>query len=328
MLHNLGVEFAKNSLFTFPTTHLYLALRLTSNLDLAWPDMDLFVSIITPEMLFLGGLPNNLESCLKRLMPMQGISPKIFAKGGKRRSGRKSLPFTPSISKTGRDWHEASAVISAFRDRHIMNNTIKWTFETVEAVFKEPTKNSASQRAAREHWIKSWQIGMVPLLQCVKTAITTELSVLTFDYFGLHLRCGNFLVKLRSGFGENVKKIDEITHSNDELRWLAGCMVLAILRNAVEWELVAKDMDGDGGLLPEWRLFMDAGALLKDFIQSEGDCESKHSENYAGKMREEVVDDMPVGGARKPYNPEYYREEWKMSRAEKERSEAMMVGNV
>lgn len=45
-------------------------------------------------------------------------------------------------------------------------------------------------------------------------------------------------------------------------------------------------------------------------------------------MREEVVDDVPVGGARKPYNPEYYREEWKMSRAEKERSEAMMVGNA
>ena len=150
MLYNLGVEFAKNSLCTLPTTDLYRALRLTLNLDLAWPDTDLFVSNITPERLFFGGLPNKLESCLKRLMLMQGISPEIFVKGGKRRSGRKSLPFTPSISKTGRDWHEASAVISAFRDRHIMNNTIKWTFETLEAVFKESTKNNASQRLARD----------------------------------------------------------------------------------------------------------------------------------------------------------------------------------
>lgn len=135
---------------TVPTAHLYHALRLTSNMDLAWPDMDLFISNIAPEKLFLGGLPNDLKSCLKRLMLMQGVSQRFFAKGGKRGSDRKGLPVTRSISKTGRDWHEASAVISAFRDRHVMNKILKWTFETVEAVFKESMKNNAQQLAARK----------------------------------------------------------------------------------------------------------------------------------------------------------------------------------
>ncbi len=328
MVHNLGVEFAKISLSTLPTAHLYYALRLTFNLDLAWPDMDLFISNITPEKLFLGGLPIDLESCLRRLMMMQGISPRAFAKGGRRRSGRKGLPVTSSISKTGRDWHEASAVISAFRNRHVLNNMLKWTFETVEAVFKEPMKNSAQQTAAREQWKKSRQIAMLPLLQSVKTAIAAEVPVLTFDYFGLHLRCEKFLVKLRSELGEDVKKIDGITHSNEEPRWLACGMVYSILRNAVEWEVVGEDMGGGCRLSPEWRLFMDAGALLKDCIQSEGDCESRRSEYHTEQMKEEVMDDMPVGGARKPYNPEYYREEWRMSRAEKKRSEAILVGNT
>ena len=53
MLHNLGVEFAKVSLCTLPTAHLYHALRLKSNMDLAWPDMDLFSSNITPESFFV-----------------------------------------------------------------------------------------------------------------------------------------------------------------------------------------------------------------------------------------------------------------------------------
>lgn len=326
MLQNLGLQFAKDSLCALPTAHLYHALRLTSNLDLAWPDMDLFINNITPERLFLGGLPNDLESCLRRLMLMQGISPKVFAKGGNRRSSREGLPFTPSISKTGRDWHEASAVTKAFRDRHVMGNTVKWTFETVEAVFKQPMKNNAQQLAAREQWKESRRIGMLPLLQSVKTAIIAELPVLTFDYFGLHLRCEGFLVKLHSELKGDVKKIDGITYSNDEPGWLAGGMVLAILRNAVEWELVVKEVGVDRGLLPEWRLFLDAGALLKDYVQSDGDCETKRSEDFAEQMKEEVVDDMPVAGARRPFNPEYYREEWQMSRAEKKRSEAVLAG--
>lgn len=326
MLHNLGVEFAKNSQCTLPTAHLYHALRLTSDLDLAWPDMDLFINNITPEKLFLGGLPSYLESCLRRLMLMQGISPKVFAKGGNRRSNRKTLPITPSISKSGRDWHEASAVTKAFRDRHVMSNTVKWTFETVEAVFKQPMKNNAQQLAAREQWKESQRLGILPLLLSVRSAIIAELPVLTFDYLGLHLRCESFLVKLRSELSGDEKKIDGMTQSIQEPSWLPGDMVFPILRNAVEWEHVAKKVGVDGGLLPEWRLFLKTGALLKEFIQSEGDCETKRSEMFAEQMKEEVVDDLPVPGARKPFNPEYYMEEWKMSRAEKKRSEAILAG--
>lgn len=106
---------------------------------------------------------------------------------------------------------------------------------------------------------------MLPLLQSVKIAIAAELPVLTFGYFGSHLRCENFLVKLRSEFAEDVKKIDGITHSNDEPRWLAGGMVYAILRDTVEWELVAEDMGGDCSLLRECRLFMDAGGSVIGF---------------------------------------------------------------
>ena len=180
-------------------------------------------------------------------------------------------------------------------------------------------KNNAQQLTARKENGRNMyrQVRMLLLLQSVKIAIAAELPVLTFDYFGLHLRCEKFLVMLCSEFGEDVTKIDGITRSNDEPRWLAGGMFYAILRNTVEWELVAEDMGGDCSLSPEWRLFMDAGALLKGFIQSEGDCESNRSGNQAEQMKEEVVDDMPVGGARIPYNPEYYREAWRMSRAEK-----------
>lgn len=36
---------------------------------------------------------------------------------------------------------------------------------------------------------------------------------------------------------------------------------------------------------------------IEQFVQSEGDCASKRSESHAEQMKEEVVDDTPVGDA-------------------------------
>lgn len=111
MLHNL-VGFSQDSLCTLPTAQFYSILRLNSNMDLAWPDMNLSISNITLEKLFREGLPQNQESCLKRLMLMQGISPKIFAAGGKRRSGRKDLPLyrrSPRLVETSTNRLQSSA---------------------------------------------------------------------------------------------------------------------------------------------------------------------------------------------------------------------------
>lgn len=86
--------------------------------------------------------------------------------------------------------------------------------------------------------------------------------------FFLHLRCENFIVK-------DAEKTDGITHSNDKPQWLAVGMIYAMLRNAVHWGLVPEDI-GDGVCFsPEWRLFIDPGALSKDFVQIERNRASK-----------------------------------------------------
>ena len=46
--------------------HLYNALHQISNLVDVWPDMETFILINAPRMLFVGGLPTTLEDCLKR----------------------------------------------------------------------------------------------------------------------------------------------------------------------------------------------------------------------------------------------------------------------
>ncbi len=62
------------------TAHLYNALRHTSSLNMPWPDMETFISIHTPEKLFVGGYPTTVQDCLKRYYLMMGVAPQSFAR--------------------------------------------------------------------------------------------------------------------------------------------------------------------------------------------------------------------------------------------------------
>ena len=241
--------------------HLYNALRQTSNLSILWPDMETFISVNTPERLFVGGLPTTLEDCFKRYSLMMGTAPENFARDYQWRNRGRGLKHA---KKGPRDWHVDPPIVKIFKDRYLsLDGSVRWTILNIELLLKEA---GTEGHAVKKRWEKSHQLSPLQLLTALQIALAGEFPELTYDYFGMHMKCLNLLRQLRS---ENHDKLlqycgPDYLVREDQISTVAGYIIMIAVRTEKVGEALTSQSTGS-------HMLVKAGRTMGDFIETQAD---------------------------------------------------------
>ena len=238
--------------------HLYNALRQTYNLSVSWPDMETFISINTPERLFVGGLPTTLEDCFKRYSLMMGTAPENFARDYQSRNRARALKHS---KKGPRDWHVDPPIVKIFKERYLsLDGSVRWTILNIESLLKE---TDTEAHAVKKRWEKSHQLSPLQLLTALQIALAGEFPELTYDYFGMHIKCLNLLRQLRS---ENHDKLlqycgPDYLEREDQISTVAGYIIMISVRTEMVGEALTSQSTAS-------HMLVKAGRIMGDFIQA------------------------------------------------------------
>ena len=236
--------------------HLYNALRQTSNLPVLWPDMETFISVNTPERLFVGGLPTTLEDCFKRYSLMMGTAPENFARDYQSRNRGRGLKHA---KKGPRDWHMDPPIVKIFKERYLsLDGSVRWTILNIESLLKEA---DTGMHAVKNRWEKSHQLSPLQLLTALQVALAADYAELTYDYFGMHTKCMNLLRQLRS---ENHDKLvqycgPDYLEREDQISTVAGYIIMIAVRTEKAGEALTGQSTGS-------YMLVKAGRTMGDFI--------------------------------------------------------------
>ena len=275
--------------------HLYNALRQFALLKVEWPAIETFISINTPETLFVGGLPTTLENCVKKYDLMMGIAPEFFAKDRNARKGIKSNAGNNSLplSKRGpRDWAHESPIIKIFRQRYIAQGCVNWTFENIESLLSETSTVDTRQQATQNRWKKSHQLSSLQLLSSLQDAMAVESSGLNYDYLGMHHQCMDVLHALKSRLHEKLLEYfgPEYMTREDQLSHIVGYVLTISLGN----QKVARSISDARGEMWRSRMLSVATEVIEEAIKAGGDQHRKsqdkadnHEEEYLKEERRE-----------------------------------------
>lgn len=183
------------------TAYLYKALRQESALDVSWPDMETFISIHTPEKLFVGGCPTTLEESVKKYYLMMGAAPRVFARDRSRRNQKGRLNI--ASGKGPRSWNVDNPIYAIFKKRFVeMTGSAEWTVQSIERLLNEASQSKPQQKAARRRWEKTQQLTMLQLLDALQVGLAVEAKGLHFNYLDMHFRCIELLHTLRTELHE------------------------------------------------------------------------------------------------------------------------------
>lgn len=136
----------------FYVSHLYNTLRQNSALEISWPDIETFISIYTPEMLFVGGLPTTLQDCMRRYNLMLGLAPQAFAKDGlARRKGWKGNKKSCPSPKGPREWARNSPIVDIFKKRYVdLAGPVDWSLHNIEELLSKAANHKAAPNRSKK----------------------------------------------------------------------------------------------------------------------------------------------------------------------------------
>ena len=275
--------------------HLYNTLRQLGLLKAEWPAIETFISIHTPETLFVGGLPTTLEDSVKKYHLMMGVAPEFFAKdrnarkGNSSKSGNNPLP----LSKRGpRDWARDSPIIKIFRQRYIAQGPVDWTLENIESLLSETSNADSRQQAAQKRWKKSHQLSALQLLSSLQDAMAVESAGLEYDYLGVHHQCMDVLHALKRDLHEKLLEYfgPEYMTREDQLSHIVGY----ILTISFGSHKVARSMSDAKGEMWKSRMLSVATEVMEQAVKREEDQRGEsqqeahqHEGEHLGEERRE-----------------------------------------
>lgn len=189
-------------------SHLYNALQQEGILRTPWPDMELFMDLLSDEQLFRGERPARLDEYYPRLAVLRGVSAETFA------HNRRDRGFI--LSKRGRRiLGPLSELLNILKHRYVL---VKQRPETTdeegtliladieEALNKQmqisSNGTSATVRAKDQNDVRSQnktvtqgrrKYNPVELLMSLQFGLARDLPVLMFDYLAFHKSCWEML---------------------------------------------------------------------------------------------------------------------------------------
>ncbi|KAL8734027.1 MAG: hypothetical protein Q9166_001788 [cf. Caloplaca sp. 2 TL-2023] len=169
----------------------------------AWKDMELVIMLQSPEILFVGDAPNNLEEYFKRLLLSMGYSATAFAANRRTNIG-------PQASARGpRSLKELGQVGKLFGNRYCNNApTVAFTRESIQPIVDakmedsddedEDSSNRPKQAAsgallARSIKRSGTSISTLGFLEDIANALHAEQLEISIDYLLLHRTCWQLL---------------------------------------------------------------------------------------------------------------------------------------
>ncbi|KAL9064344.1 MAG: hypothetical protein Q9161_008944 [Pseudevernia consocians] len=279
------------------SAHLYNALQKNAILDVAWPDMEVFISVHTTSRLFAGDLPSTLEECQKRCNLVMGAAPEYLAKDfftrkepkrkGKTVTTRQLAKHIPRSKAGPRKWQNKTPLFEIFKTRFMARDgSASWAQANIEALLDEVIVNDPDKQALKDRWDKTHQLGTTELLDTLKDAMAAEKVGLKYDYFSMHERCLHLLRTLRTQLHDQLVGFfdyDYIAQENE-----IADIVSLILSEAAGKEIMAqkkkKELNGEG---LRSLMFEQAGSIVREVVVAEGDVES-------GKLQGRVEPNLPT----------------------------------
>lgn len=234
--------------------HLYNAARQEGYLSTGWVDMEAFIAMHSPELIFVGKVPSSVDEYCKQLCFAQGMSITFYSHGPQR---------SKSISKKGPRHIDAESHVSRLLN-NVHHSTTKAEFDA-EAVSKmftnvfEKNKRSAALNSLLTQWNKTHKLTNVQLLAIVRQTMANEQPMLHFDYIAMHHRCRQLFIKVRSDL--DAELVCPKTEDHDTYEGSLSGLLTEILYLAGQ--------KGNAGPLVK------ASGILKDVVEREGDAEMK-----------------------------------------------------
>ena len=206
----LSIDFANAWGSVFFTGHLYNAVRQERLLRKGWKDMELVITMQSPERMFVGGAPKGLEEYLKRFLLGLGYSASNFASNRRRGAPAPSIRGPRSLVRLGK-------VAELFTGRYCKNDqTVSWTQESMAPIFEakldddsddEGTKTDAKSASKQSTKVKQSASGAllnkpngngttiptIDFLADLANCLHAEALELSIDYLHLHRLCWELL---------------------------------------------------------------------------------------------------------------------------------------
>lgn len=196
--------------------HLYNAVRSEKLLGQPWRDMEIAITLQSPESFFVGNSPSTLEEYDRRFMLTVGVSATAFAS-----NRRKTTPI--ASTKGPRALKELGPVWKLFEGRYCNNDrSVSFTSESIKPIIEgklddgnddmypdstttsDPKPASTSSKSSKRKQAQSGTVlkkaernaSAIPalgFLQDIANALHAEGLELTFDYLMLHRFCWRLL---------------------------------------------------------------------------------------------------------------------------------------
>jgi hypothetical protein len=211
-MQEFGVTFVNAWGSAMYSAHLYNAVKQEGFCAGYWHDMELLIDMQTPERIFVGGRPKNIDDYLKRFCLSMGYASEQYA-SNRRNQG-------PVVSKKGpRGLTEICPVSQCLKRRYCENEALQdYSLETIEVLlndgfigekqdqedvtFPEITIGMGSaivalrrreKSAVRNHFKQTARLSPLELLLALQLSIADEAPLLQFDYFAFHRICWSVL---------------------------------------------------------------------------------------------------------------------------------------
>lgn len=177
-----------------PMAHLYNALKQVCTNPPPWPAMDRLIEAHTPEFLFLGGAPTDLEKCWRKARLAKGLSANmsLSPKAARERGVRKVRDF--------RKFQKNAPQLFRLIGKHMLPIS-KETLDHPKfgEMLLEPVQRffAAKVKSRRE---RNEAIEPLDLLERVKAELQAELGRLRIDYLTLNRTSISIVQELRAEF--------------------------------------------------------------------------------------------------------------------------------
>lgn len=290
LLKEAGITLANAWGSILYVAHLYNACRQGEylNEEEIWPDMELVMDIHTREAMFSGRLPQTPEEWLKSMALMLGASPQNFARSSRLGNLKMSRKGPKAMTST-------SPVADVFHNEYFATGNATLTLETVQKLlgnWKGPTTSTVSENVSdrpqsllQTQWAKSHKITPLQFLDTLRHAIAIEEPMLRFDYFSFHLRCLGLLRGLRNALDDKMRQYfgSDYLENETQLPFVVG-YIFQVANGTASIGETTRLRDNLTSLM-----MTRAAAVVKEYIEKEGDAESNKLEKMCVNWSREAV---------------------------------------
>lgn len=238
--------------------HLYNAARKEGYLPMAWPDVEAFIAIHSPELIFVGKAPSSSDDYFKRFCLAAGMTAAVLGRGQRHskqlqsKNGSRKIGVESPISKLLKSLHHLTPEVEI--DVHIVSKMLT-------NVSQKAKRNSALTSPLFNQWNQTHKLTKVQLLAIVRQSLANEQPMLHFDYAAMHHRCRHLFTRIRSELGAELPDLEGTDTSSE--------MTLPTTLTVILYQLMEGNPAGNALLL------IKACDILKDVVEREGEEEMR-----------------------------------------------------